>query len=83
MKKVGIVRKIDNLGRISIPIEIRRHMGVESGDSIDISYRDGNVILSKYKTVDEQEVLLNLQKAVMEGEKEKALQLIKEYSLIK
>lgn len=83
MKKVGIVRKVDELGRIVIPIEIRRHMGVESGDPIDISYNDGKVVLSKYKSMDEQQLLLNIQRAIIEGKKDEALKLLEDYQRMK
>lgn len=83
MKKVGIVRKVDELGRIVIPIEIRRHMGVESGDPIDISYNDGKVVSSKYKSMDKQQLLLNIQRAIIEGEKDEALKLLDDYQRMK
>lgn len=38
MKSTGIVRKIDELGRIVIPIEIRRTLGIQVKDSLEIFY---------------------------------------------
>ncbi|HBN11507.1 MAG TPA: AbrB family transcriptional regulator [Ruminococcus sp.] len=50
MKTTGIVRKIDELGRIVLPIELRRTLGIGERDSIEI-YVDGeSIILKKYKT---------------------------------
>lgn len=48
MKSTGVVRKIDNLGRIVFPIELRRNLKIKEGDPISI-YVDGqDIILRKY-----------------------------------
>lgn len=50
MKSTGIVRKLDELGRIVIPIEIRNKFNISERDPIEI-YVDGtNIILSKYES---------------------------------
>lgn len=46
MKATGIVRKVDELGRIVLPIELRRTLGIEVRDPIEI-YVDGEKILLK------------------------------------
>ncbi|MCU5595068.1 AbrB/MazE/SpoVT family DNA-binding domain-containing protein [Bacillus mobilis] len=51
MKATGIVRKIDNLGRFVLPIEIRRAQGLTDGDLIDISRRGDTVVLRKEKSI--------------------------------
>lgn len=43
MKDTGIVRKIDNLGRIVLPIELRRTLGIEEGTPVEI-YTSGDTI---------------------------------------
>ena len=49
MKSTGIVRKVDELGRIVLPIELRRTLDIEEKDSLEI-YVDGNtIILKKYE----------------------------------
>ena len=48
VKSIGIVRKLDNLGRIVLPIELRRTLGIESRDSIEISIDGDSIILKKY-----------------------------------
>lgn len=54
MKATGIVRRIDELGRIVIPIEIRRTMNIREGDPLEIFVeRDGEVILKKYSAIAE------------------------------
>ncbi len=50
MKSTGIVRKVDELGRIVLPIEMRRTLGIEERDPLEI-YVDGDcVILKKVQT---------------------------------
>ncbi len=49
MKSTGIVRKVDELGRIVLPIELRRTFGIAEKDALEI-YVDGeNIILRKYE----------------------------------
>ncbi len=49
MKSTGIVRKVDELGRIVLPIELRRTLDIEVRDALEI-YVDGNqIILKKYE----------------------------------
>ena len=49
MKATGIVRRIDDLGRVVIPKEIRRVMRIREGDPLEIyTDRDGSVIFKKY-----------------------------------
>ncbi|SOC45090.1 AbrB/MazE/SpoVT family DNA-binding domain-containing protein [Salinicoccus kekensis] len=49
MKSTGIVRKVDELGRIVIPIELRRILNIEIKDPIEILTNDDEIILKKYK----------------------------------
>ncbi len=49
MKSTGIVRRVDELGRVVLPIELRRSLDIEEKDALEI-YVDGNsVILKKYE----------------------------------
>jgi transcriptional pleiotropic regulator of transition state genes len=49
LKSTGIVRKVDELGRVVIPIELRRTLNIEEKDSLEI-YVDGeHIILKKYE----------------------------------
>lgn len=49
MKSTGIVRKVDELGRVVLPIELRRTMGIKEKDSLEI-YVDGTqIMLKKYE----------------------------------
>ena len=54
MKATGIVRRIDDLGRIVIPKEIRRTMRIREGDPLEIfTENDGTVIFKKYSPIGE------------------------------
>ena len=48
MKSTGIVREIDELGRITLPIEMRRTFGIEKKDPIEIYVEEDKIILKKY-----------------------------------
>lgn len=49
MKSTGIVRKVDELGRIVLPIELRRTLGIEEQDRIEIFVDGESIILRKYQ----------------------------------
>ncbi len=49
MKSTGITRKIDELGRIVLPIELRKKMGIDQKDPMEI-YVDGDMIILKKAT---------------------------------
>ena len=54
MRATGIVRRIDELGRVAIPKEIRRTLRIREGDPLEIyTDRDGEVILKKYSPIGE------------------------------
>jgi transcriptional pleiotropic regulator of transition state genes len=49
MKSTGIVRKVDELGRIVLPIELRRTLDIAEKDSLEIYVDDDCIILRKYQ----------------------------------
>ncbi len=49
MKSTGIVRKVDELGRVVIPIELRRTLGIEEKDALEIYVDQDRIILRKYE----------------------------------
>ena len=49
MKSTGIVRKVDELGRIVLPIEMRRTLDIGEKDALEIYVEGSSVILKKYK----------------------------------
>ena len=49
MKSTGIVRRIDDLGRVVLPIELRRVLDIDKDSSLEIYVDDDSVILKKYQ----------------------------------
>lgn len=49
MKSTGIVRKVDELGRIVLPIELRRTLNIDIKDSIEIYVDNSTIVLKKYE----------------------------------
>lgn len=47
MKSLGMARKVDDLGRIVLPVELRRLFGIKPGDELEISVDEGAVLLRK------------------------------------
>lgn len=52
MKATGIVRKVDELGRVVIPIELRRTFGIAEKDPLEIYLDDHQIVIEKYKASD-------------------------------
>ena len=53
MKATGIVRRIDDLGRVVIPKEIRRTMGIKEGDPLEIFTEGNTICFKRYCFIDE------------------------------
>lgn len=49
MKSTGIVRKVDELGRIVLPMELRRVLDIKIKDSLEITAEDDKIVLKKYE----------------------------------
>ncbi len=49
MKSTGIVRKVDELGRVVIPIELRRTLGIDIKDALEIYVEGEHIIFKKYQ----------------------------------
>lgn len=49
MKSTGIVRKVDDLGRVVIPVELRRTMNIDKGDPVEVYVDNGKIIFKKYE----------------------------------
>lgn len=52
MKNTGIVRRLDELGRITLPIELRRTLDCADRDQLEIFVEDDRIILRKYEPAD-------------------------------
>ncbi len=49
MKSIGVVRKVDDLGRIVLPIEIRKTLDIGEKDSLEIFIDEDRIVLQKYQ----------------------------------
>lgn len=49
MKSIGVVRRVDELGRIVIPIELRRTLDIAEKDAVEIFVDGENIVLKKYQ----------------------------------
>jgi len=52
MKSTGIVRKVDELGRVVLPIELRKTLHINVKDPMEIFVNDGAIVLKKYEPAD-------------------------------
>ena len=52
MKSTGIVRQVDDLGRVVLPIELRRTFNIDIKDSLEIFVDEDKIILKKYRPGD-------------------------------
>ena len=83
MKATGIVRRIDELGRVVIPKEIRRTLKIREGDPLEIfTDREGEIILKKYSPIGEmktfavqyaESMALNLDHAVLISDRDQII----------
>ncbi|MBX5436718.1 MAG: AbrB/MazE/SpoVT family DNA-binding domain-containing protein [Alicyclobacillaceae bacterium] len=49
MKATGVYRRVDELGRVVLPIELRRTKGIEVGDSVEVFVDGERIVLRKYE----------------------------------
>ena len=49
MKATGIIRRVDDLGRVVIPKEVRRNLGIACGEALEIYTVDSGVVFRKYQ----------------------------------
>ena len=59
MKATGIVRRIDDLGRVVIPKEIRRNLNIREGDPLELYTVDGGVCFKKYSVLSDNKVFFD------------------------
>ncbi|OPD54058.1 AbrB/MazE/SpoVT family DNA-binding domain-containing protein [Bacillus anthracis] len=55
MKPTGIMRKFDTVGRISVPVEIRKRLGIKEKDAMEIFLEGDKIILQKYQHWDSRQ----------------------------
>ena len=59
MKATGIVRKVDDLGRVVLPMEIRRNLGIGISDPLEIFVVKGAIVLKRYDAEDDLLTMAN------------------------
>ena len=52
MKNTGVIRRLDELGRITLPMELRKSMNLKERDALQISVDKGRIVLEKYTPCD-------------------------------
>ena len=85
MKATGIVRRVDDLGRVVIPKELRRTLMIQEGDSVEIYTGDnGEVIFRKYDMVSHIDEMIDAVVDVVEEESvQNASKILKKLSEVK
>lgn len=68
MKSTGITRKVDELGRVVIPKELRDNLEIKEKDPLEIFTEGGNIILRKYEPVSESKMRTQFELEKLLGE---------------
>lgn len=77
MKSTGIVRSVDNLGRIVIPAELRNVLGIDKQEPLEIFINGDQIILQKYQpNTEKEEVIANLQKMAFNAKSPNVIDVI-------
>ncbi|MGR7908379.1 AbrB/MazE/SpoVT family DNA-binding domain-containing protein [Lysinibacillus capsici] len=77
MKSTGIVRSVDNLGRIVIPAELRNVLGIDKQEPLEIFINGDQIILQKYQpNTEKEEVIANLQKMAFNAKSPNVIETI-------
>jgi len=66
MNNINFVKNIDNLGRIVIPMDVRRKLNINTGDVLSIIVENKNIVLSKYSSLDNNTKICEILKYYME-----------------
>lgn len=53
MKATGAIRRVDDLGRVAIPKEMRKYLNIKEGDALEVFKHDKYIIFTKYKNEDD------------------------------
>ena len=64
MEKTGMTRRIDELGRIVIPKEIRKNLKIKDNDQVEISVVDNRIVLKKHDNLNKDQVISTLIKSL-------------------
>ena len=66
MNNVNFIKNIDNLGRIVIPMDIRRKLQINTGDVLSITCNDKNIMLTKYSSLVNNQKVVEIIKSVID-----------------
>ena len=66
MESINFIKNIDGLGRIVIPMDIRRKLDINTGDSLSISIVDNNIMLTKYSSLDNNVKIIDVIKSFID-----------------
>lgn len=78
MNNVNFIKNIDNLGRIVIPMDVRRKLQINTGDVLSITCNDKNIMLTKYSTLDSNYKIVEMLKYFVDSFKIKTILTNKE-----
>ena len=60
MKEIGIVRRIDELGRIVIPKDLRKQLGIQEGDLLEMNLENEKIVIEKFEDTTVQDIVSSL-----------------------
>ena len=60
MKEIGIVRRIDELGRIVIPKDLRKQLGIQEGDLLEMNFENEKIVIEKFEDTTVQDIVSSL-----------------------
>ena len=66
MNNVNFIKNIDNLGRIVIPMDIRRKLQINTGDILSITCNDKNIMLTKYSSLANNQKIVEIVKSIID-----------------
>lgn len=76
MRATGIIRRIDDLGRVVVPKEIRKYVGIKEGDPLEIFVDEDKIILKKYESfVGLKELIRRLEEEFLEVKNDMDLEI--------
>lgn len=82
MKSTGIVRQVDSLGRLVIPIELRKTLKIAEGDSLEVFVDGDKIIFQKYESSEDrerkEEIIRNLKRIGNHSKNDSVKQTISE-----
>lgn len=79
MKDINFVKNIDSLGRIVIPMDIRKKLQINTGDVLSITCNDKNILLCKYSTLSDNYKVIEIIKCFVENFNLKVILMDKDY----